>query len=65
MEDFIESGFEGYLWEYLNMCRKSVHATCLYDISTGNSKAISANAWKVKDNWKPNLYLWTPQTSTH
>ena len=47
------------------MCRQALRATCLYNISIGKSKEISSNACKVKNNWKPNRYIWLHPPSTH
>ena len=50
MEDFAAAGFEGDILAELYLCCQTLRPTRLYDIYTCNGKAISANAWKGKNN---------------
>ena len=65
IKDFMAAGIEGYLLAELNMCHPALNATCRSDISTGDSKSISPNALKGKNNWTINRYTWPLQPSPH
>ena len=65
MEEFMAAGFEGEKLAELNLCLQDLCVTCWSDVSTGDGKAISANAWKCKKNWTIDCYLCPPQTGPH
>ena len=52
MEYFIEAGINRDLLAELNLCHQALQVTCRLDISTGDGKEISDNAWKGKMNRK-------------
>ena len=56
------AGFEGELLAELDIFHQSLHVTYQYEISTGDGKEISANAWKGKKNWTLDCYLPPPPT---
>ena len=49
MENLMAMGTKGKILEEINICMKYLRVTCWSDISTGNGKKISVNAWKGKE----------------